>query len=93
MKELNLLLKKLDLEGGLIVDNSKEIKAIRQRFNLSQSEFAKFLDVSVRTVQNWELRGCSSSTLALLKVISNQNAELEKSSDQNQKVFLTLHSG
>ena len=31
-----------------------DIKLIRQKLDLSQSEFAKLIKVSVRTLQNWE---------------------------------------
>jgi putative transcriptional regulator len=30
------------------------IKETRQKYNLTQSEFAELLDVSLRTLQNWE---------------------------------------
>lgn len=32
-----------------------EIKAIRKQYNLSQRSFADMLDISVRTLQNYEL--------------------------------------
>ena len=31
-----------------------DVKAIREKFSLSQSQFAAFLDVSKRTLENWE---------------------------------------
>lgn len=33
---------------------SPDVKAIRARFGLSQSEFAALLGISVKTLQNWE---------------------------------------
>lgn len=52
-------------EGGAILRGEKEasrtfvfesldVKDIRERYQLSQSEFAAFLGISVKTVQNWE---------------------------------------
>lgn len=52
-------------EGGAILRGEKEpsrsfvvespdVKLIRERYALSQSEFATLLGVSVRTLQNWE---------------------------------------
>jgi putative transcriptional regulator len=33
---------------------SPDVRAIRERFDLSQSEFAGLLGISVKTLQNWE---------------------------------------
>jgi putative transcriptional regulator len=52
-------------EGGAILRGEKppsrrfvipapNVKQIRERYALSQSEFATFLGVSVKTVRNWE---------------------------------------
>lgn len=52
-------------EGGAILRGEKEasrtfvfespdVRDIRERYQLSQSEFATFLGISVKTVQNWE---------------------------------------
>ena len=52
-------------EGGAILRGEKEasrrfvvespdVRNIRERYKLSQSEFAAFLGISVKTVQNWE---------------------------------------
>jgi putative transcriptional regulator len=48
------------------------IRAIRGRINLSQSEFARLIGVSVKTLQNWEQdrRHPTGPAAALLKVIS-----------------------
>ena len=47
-----------------------DIKAIRERFGLSQSEFALMIGVSVSTLQNWEQgrRQPEGPARALLKV-------------------------
>ncbi len=52
-------------EGGAIMRGEKEpsrkfvveapdVKSIRERFQLSQSEFAALLGISIKTLQNWE---------------------------------------
>ena len=52
-------------EGGAILRNEKEasrtfvvempdVKRIRERYELSQTEFAALLGISVKTLQNWE---------------------------------------
>jgi len=52
-------------EGGAIMRGEKEpsrkfvveapnVKHIRERYQLSQSEFATLLGISVKTLQNWE---------------------------------------
>ena len=49
-----------------------EVKAIRQRLDLSQGEFAKLMQVNVRTLQNWEQghRHPTGPAAALLKLVS-----------------------
>ena len=52
-------------EGGAILRGEKEasrtfeiatpdVKQIRERFELSQTEFAALLGISIKTLQNWE---------------------------------------
>ena len=52
-------------EGGAIMRGEKEpsrkfiveapdVKRIRERFQLSQSEFAALLGINIKTLQNWE---------------------------------------
>lgn len=52
-------------EGGVILRGEQEparrfeisapdVKQIRERYELSQSEFAALLGVSIKTLQNWE---------------------------------------
>lgn len=50
-----------------------DVKAMRERIGLSQTEFAGLLRVSVRTLQNWEQdrRRPTGPALALLKIVSN----------------------
>ncbi|MGM0654530.1 MAG: NadS family protein [Thermodesulfobacteriota bacterium] len=57
-----------------------EIKMVRKALNVSQSEFAMMIGVSVRTLQNWEQgrRQPDGPAKALLRVASkNPKAVLE----------------
>jgi DNA-binding transcriptional regulator YiaG len=49
-----------------------DVKAVREQIGLSQSEFAKLMRVSVRTLQNWEQhrRNPTGPAAALLKIVS-----------------------
>jgi putative transcriptional regulator len=53
---------------------SKRVRAIRERTKLSQADFAKFIGVSVKTLQNWEQdrRKPSGPAETLLRIIANQ---------------------
>jgi putative transcriptional regulator len=48
-----------------------DVKAVRERIGLSQSEFARIMQVSVRTLQNWEQhrRNPTGPAAALLKIV------------------------
>ena len=50
-----------------------EVKAIRERLELSQAEFAKLIQVNLRTLQNWEQRRRrpTGPAAALLKIVAN----------------------
>ena len=57
-----------------IVVGSPEVRAIRERTSLSQSEFAGLIGVSVKTLQNWEQdrRRPTGPAVALLKIIAQE---------------------
>ena len=57
-----------------IVIRSSDVRAIRQRTSLSQSEFAHLIGVSVKTLQNWEQdrRHPTGPAATLLKIISHE---------------------
>ncbi len=48
------------------------VKGVRERTGLSQSEFARVMRVSVRTLQNWEQERCvpTGPAAALLKIVA-----------------------
>ncbi len=49
-----------------------DAKAVREQIGLSQSEFARLMRVSVKTLQNWEQhrRHPTGPAAALLKIVS-----------------------
>jgi putative transcriptional regulator len=49
-----------------------DAKAVREQIGLSQSEFARLMRVSVKTLQNWEQqrRTPTGPAAALLKIVS-----------------------
>lgn len=50
-----------------------DVKATREKTHLSQAEFAAAIQVSVRTLQNWEQghRNPTGPAVALLKIVAN----------------------
>ncbi len=52
--------------------SSTDVKSLRERVGLSQSEFARLMRVSVKTLQNWEQhrRKPSGPAAALLTIVS-----------------------
>lgn len=49
-----------------------DVKAVRAKTGLTQSEFAKMIQISTRTLQNWEQqrRNPTGPAAALLKIVS-----------------------
>ena len=49
-----------------------DVKAVRKQIGLSQSEFARLMRVSIKTLQNWEQhrRTPTGPAAALLKIVS-----------------------
>lgn len=45
---------KITLENRTVEVSAPEVKAIRQRYALSQQDFARIFGISVRTLQQWE---------------------------------------
>ena len=48
-----------------------DVKAVREHMGLSQSEFARLMHVSIKTLQNWEQRrrNPTGPAAALLKIV------------------------
>jgi putative transcriptional regulator len=59
------------------VDVPDDVKAIREKLNLSQSAFAALLGVSLRTLQDWEQgrRKPQGPACSLLRIV-NQHPEV-----------------
>nr|WP_314423479.1 DNA-binding transcriptional regulator [uncultured Erwinia sp.] len=55
-----------------------EIKALREKFNVSQPVFAKYLNTSVSTVQKWEsgVKRPGGLSLKLLRVVQKHGLEV-----------------
>ena len=49
-----------------------DVKAVREKTGLSQSEFASLIQISTKTLQNWEQRrrNPTGPSAALLKIVS-----------------------
>ena len=60
------------------------VRIIRERTNLSQSEFAQLIGVSVKTLQNWEQdrRRPTGPAAALLSIIAHDPAMAMKAIHQ-----------
>ena len=56
------------------------VRAIRRKSGLSQSQFAVLIGVNLRTLQNWE-QGRTRPARALLRIV-----------EKNPKAMLTLHA-
>lgn len=57
----------------------KDIKKLRKKYNLSQRCFAAMLDISVRTLQNYEIdRHAIPGTARSLFIFADDNTELFK---------------
>ncbi|WP_321477438.1 NadS family protein [uncultured Paludibaculum sp.] len=56
------------------VVEAADVRAIRERTKLSQSEFADLIGVSVKTLQNWEQdrRRPTGPAAALLRIIAQE---------------------
>jgi len=56
----------------------EEIKGLRERFNVSQSVFARYLNTSVSTIQKWEngMKRPSGVSLKLLSVVQKHGLKV-----------------
>lgn len=84
-------LKELGVEVPRIEMSAKDIQAIRERIKLSQSVFAKILNVSSSSVKQWEQgkRTPTGSTKVLLELLKKNPNILNyriKSSIQERRV-------
>lgn len=70
---------------------ANEIKELRQSTGMTQKEYAEYLgSIGARTVENWEARGTSSTTMSLLLKISTLQKQVDRLEQlllQEQMVF------
>ena len=73
VREAGAILRGRKRPSRRIVVSSSGIRRIRERTNLSQSEFAHLMGVSVKTLQNWEQnrRRPTGPAAALLSIIEH----------------------
>jgi putative transcriptional regulator len=59
---------------------SAEIKKVRKKLGLSQNAFAISLNISIKTLQNWEqgIRSPDGAAVTLLKLINKNPAILKE---------------
>jgi putative transcriptional regulator len=67
-------LRKMGVEVKPVSLSAEEISSIRKTLNVSQSVFAKLLNVSLSSVRQWEqgLRSPSGSTMILLELLQKE---------------------
>jgi len=72
LNEANFIAKGKAPASRRFVLTPPDVKAVREKIGLSQSEFARLMNVSIKTLQNWEQhrRIPSGPAAALLKVVS-----------------------
>lgn len=58
-------------DTGATVSQPFDIKALRNKFNLSQSKFAKSFGININTLKNWEhgTRSMDNTAVTFFKVI------------------------
>jgi len=78
-------LKKMGVEVKPVSLGAKEISSIRKTLKVSQSVFAKLLNVSLSSVRQWEqgLRKPSGSTMILLELLQKEPHLLDYRIDLN----------
>ena len=78
-------LKKMGVKIDPVTITANEIQAIRKILRLSQSVFAKLLNVSLSSVRQWEqgIRTPSGSTMVLLELLQREPKLLNYRLDLN----------
>lgn len=74
VKEGGAILRSENKTARRFTVGSPEVKAVREKTSLSQSEFARLIGVSVKTLQNWEQdrRRPTGPAVALLRIIGQE---------------------
>jgi putative transcriptional regulator len=73
LKEAKAIAQGKALASRRIKVTPPDAKAVREQIGLTQSEFAQLMQVSVKTLQNWEQhrRNPTGPAAALLKIVGN----------------------
>ena len=71
LKEAKAIARKEAPASRRITVTTPDAKAVREQLGLSQSEFARLMQVSIKTLQNWEQhrRNPTGPAAALLKIV------------------------
>ena len=71
LREAKAIVRGEALASRRIKVTTPDAKAIREKIGLSQSEFAQLMQVSIKTLQNWEQhrRNPTGPAAALLKIV------------------------
>jgi putative transcriptional regulator len=74
VREMNRHMAGKDVRGAKTTELAEpNVRAIREAAKISQSQFARLIDVNLRTLQNWEQRRTRPSGPArvLLKIVAS----------------------
>ena len=74
VREAGAILRGQKKPARRVVIGASGVRTIREQTKLSQSEFARLIGVSVKTLQNWEQdrRRPAGPAAALLKIIAHE---------------------
>jgi putative transcriptional regulator len=74
VKQMGAIMKGEDLPHRRVVLSSIDVRALRERVGLTQSDFSAMIGVSIRTLQNWEQgrREPDGPAKALLRVVEKE---------------------
>jgi putative transcriptional regulator len=74
VKQMGAIMRGEDVPHRRTVLSKIDVKALRERTNLTQSEFSEMIGVSIRTLQNWEQgrREPEGPAKALLRVVERE---------------------
>jgi len=79
------------VENGKRIESKEDVQSLRHEFGVSQSVFAKFMGVSINTLQNWEQGRCQPTGAArvLLTIAYRQPALFREAVAEDYPEFVT----
>lgn len=74
VKQMGSIMRGEDLPHRRTVLGTIDVKALRERIDLTQAEFSRMIGVSIKTLQNWEQgrREPEGPAKALLRVVEKE---------------------